>query len=327
VSRICLGCMSYGSSKWGPWVLDEEASLPLIKKAYDLGINFFDTADVYSSGESEKVLGKAIKQFAFQRSKIVVATKVFAAFVEGKPELSLFGKNAEEFGLINQGGLSRKHIFDSVDGSLHRLGLDYIDLYQIHRFDYKTPVEETMEALNDLVRSGKVRYIGASSMFAWQFQKMNNVAKQHGWAQFVTMQNFYNLLYREEEREMIPYSLDANIGLIPWSPLARGKLARRIADQKSTVRAASDRMQVPLSQADEQIITRVWEVADKLKVTGSQVALAWLWTKPAVSSPILGISSEDHLNDLVSALDLKLTPEDIKYLEEPYAPKQIAGHQ
>jgi len=333
VSKICLGCMSYGSSKWQPWVLEEEPSLEVIKKAYDSGVNFFDTADVYSAGESERVLGVAIKKFGFPRSKIVVATKVHGTFQEGKPELFavLYGKSpkeVEEHGLINQGGLSRKHIFDAVDASLRRLQLDYIDLYQIHRFDYNTPVEETMEALNDVVRSGRVRYIGASSMHAWQFQKMNNVAKERGWAQFVTMQNLYNVLYREEEREMIPYCLDAGVGMIPWSPLARGVLGRR-PGADHTERSKTDKFQAfkQLSELDQQIVNRVWEVADKHKVTGSQVAVAWVLSKPVVSSPILGISNEDHLKDLIGALDVKLADEDVKYLEELYAPKKIVGFQ
>jgi len=329
VSKICLGCMSYGTKKWQPWVLEEEESLQLIKKAYDQGINFFDTADVYSSGESERIFGKAIKQFNFQRTKIVVATKVFFNFIDGEPERNFFGKNAEEFGLINQGGLSRKHIFEAVEGSLKRLQLDYIDLYQIHRFDPQTPVEETMRALNDLVLLGKVRYIGASSMWAWQFQKMQNVAKQHGWAQFVTMQNLYNLIYREEEREMIPYSLDANVGLIPWGPIAAGRLARppSVTEEKQTERAAADTVYPPLTDVDKTIINRVHEVAKKLNATASQVSVAWLLTKPVVSAPILGISSEERLIDLIGALEVKLSPEDIKYLEEPYVPKPVRGHQ
>jgi len=325
VSKICLGCMSYGSSKWQPWITEEAPALEMIKKAYDVGINFFDTANVYSSGLSEEILGRAIKKFDFQRSKIVVATKVYFNFEEGKPELNLIGKNAEEFGLINQGGLSRKHIFDAVGASLRRLQLDYIDLYQIHRFDPNTPIEETMEALNDLVRSGKVRFIGASSMYAWQFQKMNNYAKSRGWAQFVTMQNLYNLLYREEEREMIPYCLDGNVGLIPWSPLARGTLSHR--PDETTLRSTTDRFALKATtDADTEIVKRLWEVADKHKASGSQVALAWLWTKPVVSSPIIGISKETHLLDLIGAFDLKLTADELKYLEEPYAPKPIVGH-
>jgi len=270
-------------------------------------------------------LGKAIKKYNFQRSKIVVATKLFSNFIEGKPEESFWGKNAEDSGLINQGGLSRKHIFDQVESSLRRLQLDYIDLYQIHRFDPNTPVEETMEALHDLVRSGKVRYIGASSMWAWQFAKLNTAAKLHGWTTFVTMQNFYNLMYREEEREVIPYSLDAGIGLIPWSPLNRGILGRRVTDAP-TVRAENDRFKVPLTDADTAILNRTWELADKYKVTGPQIAFAWLLTKPAVSAPIFGFSKEEHMHDLIRGLDVKLTPEDIKYLEEPYQPRKVVGH-
>jgi len=325
VSKICLGCMSYGSSKWQPWVLEEEPSLAMIKKAYDVGINFFDTANVYSSGVSEEILGKAIKKFNFSRSKIVVATKVFAAYIEGKPEVRLFGQNPEDHGLINENGLSRKHIFDQIEASLRRLQLDYIDLYQIHRFDPNTPVEETMEALHDLVKSGKVRYIGASSMYAWQFQKMQNVAKLHGWTQFVTMQNLYNLIYREEEREMIPYCLDTKVGLIPWSPLAGGKLARRPNDE-STTRAAIIKTMYKSAENDNKIVERVWEIADKHKVNAVQIALAWIWSKSAVSSPILGISKVEHLEEHVAALKIKLTPEDIKSLEELYEPRSIYGH-
>jgi len=306
--------------------LDEEPSLELIKKAYDLGVNFFDTADVYSSGVSEKILGKAIKKYNFQRSKIVVATKVFFNFDEEKLDEVFYGKNAEDYGLINQGGLSRKHIFDAVDASLRRLQLDYIDLYQIHRFDPNTPVEETMEALNDLVRSGKVRYIGASSMWAWQFQKLNNVAKSHGWTTFVTMQNLYNLMHREEEREMIPYSLDAGVKLIPWSPLSQGKLSRRF-DAEPTLRFETNPNKIPFTEADKQIINRTWELADKYKVTGSQIAFAWLLTKPVVSAPIFGLSKEEHLHDLIRGFDVTLTAEDIKYLEEPYVPVKIFGYQ
>jgi len=320
--------MSYGSPKWQSWVLGEEESLVVIKKAYDSGINFFDTANVYSAGISERILGNAIKKFQFPRSKIVVATKVFGTFIEDDPTQNFFGKDPIEYGLINQGGLSRKHIFDAVEASLKRLQLDYIDLYQIHRFDPETPVEETMEALNDLVRSGKVRFIGASSMWTWQFQKMNAVAKQHGWAQFVTMQNCYNLLYREEEREMNSYCLDAGVGLIPWSPLSRGWLARRPDATKTTTRSQTDRFAgQDIPAVDQAIITRVWEVADKHKATGSQVAMAWLFSKAVMTAPIVGISNEGHLKDLVDGLSLKLTEEDIKYLEELYQPKAIFGHK
>ncbi|RUP44056.1 hypothetical protein BC936DRAFT_150009, partial [Jimgerdemannia flammicorona] len=327
VSKICLGCMSYGSKKWASWVEEEEKGLELIKKAYDAGINFFDTADIYSAGESERILGRAIKKFNLPREKIVIATKVFAFVHPTDPGFKSFGTSREELesthGFVNQQGLSRKHIFDAVDASLQRLGVDYIDLYQIHRFDSDTPVEETMEALHDIVKSGKVRYIGeywASSMWTWQFAKMQHVAEKRGWTKFVSQQNHYNLLYREEEREMNPYCADTGVGLIPWSPLAGGRLS---AKNRTTERS---KVQGQLSPDDEQILDRVVEIAQRKGVTPTQVALAWLFTKPVVSSPIVGIGKEEYLVDAVRAIEVKLSPEDIKLLEEPYKPKAITGH-
>ncbi|KAF9976508.1 hypothetical protein BGZ73_008448 [Actinomortierella ambigua] len=324
VSRFGLGCMTFGDAGWNGWAKGEEESLDLIKMAYDAGINFFDTADIYSNGKSEEILGKAIKKFNMDRHRIVVATKVFAALLPGNTPAPMGGVEAwrSDPTLVNKQGLSRKHIFEAVDASLKRLGLDYIDLYQIHRFDEYTPIEETMEALNDLVRSGKVRYIGASSMNAWKFQKANYIAEQRGWAKFVSMQNLYNLLYREEEREVIPYSLDAGIGGLPWSPLAMGKLAGR--------NRATDRTQAEpwlgtpaVRDAGEDIVDRVIELADKRGIKPAQVALAWLLAKPYVTAPIVGINKEEHLKDAVGALSVKLTEEEIKYLEEPYVPKAL----
>lgn len=325
VSRICLGCMSFGDNRWSPYVCGEEESLPLIKKAYDAGINFFDTANVYSHGASEVVLGKAIKKYNLPRGKIVVATKVFFLCAEGDPAIASFGKSQDwieqDAGYVNGNGLSRKHIFDSVEASLRRLQLDYIDLLQIHRFDPNTPVEETMEALNDLVKMGKVRYIGASSMWAWQFAKMNFVAEKNGWTKFVTMQNHYSLLHREEEREMHPYCLDGKIGTLPWSPLAGGMLAGK---DRGTERSKMR----PGYTAEESIITdRVAELAEKKGVPAAQLALAWVLSKEIVSSPIVGIRKDSHLEDAIRSLEVKLSEEDVKYLEEPYKPRTPVGHQ
>ena len=311
-SRICLGTMTYGSSRWREWVLDEEASRPLIRQALEAGINFFDTADMYSLGASEEVLGRALKDFAPSRDKLVIATKVFYPLGDDP----------------NQRGLSRKHIMHAIDDSLHRLGVDYIDLYQIHRFDAETPIEETLEALDAVVRSGKARYLGASSMFAWQFAKMLYAAEANGWTRFATMQNHYNLLYREEEREMIPLCLDEGIGVLPWSPLARGLLAGRGKDE--TVRAKTDTYGQRLygEQAGEQdarIIARVGEVAAQRGLTPAQVALAWLLQKPGVIAPIVGASKSRHLADAFAALEIELSASDIALLEEPYEPRAVAG--
>jgi 1-deoxyxylulose-5-phosphate synthase len=314
VSRICLGMMTYGTSEWRPWVLDEAASRPFIKKALDLGINFFDTADMYSLGESEIVLGKALKDFKVSRDTTVVATKVF------------FPMTKEP----NMGGLSRKHIMQAIDASLARLGLDYVDLYQIHRFDPDTPIEETLEALHDVVKAGKALYIGASSMFAWQFTKMLYTADLMGFTRFITMQNHYNLIYREEEREMVPLCEEEGIGLLPWSPLARGFLAgtRRKQDYGDTVRARTDDYAQKLyyQDADFTVVDRVTEIAQRKGVSNAQVALAWLLHQPAVTAPIVGASKLEQLEDAVKAVDVTLTDEDLNALEQPYQPHPVLGH-
>ncbi|KAG0227784.1 hypothetical protein BGW41_003681 [Actinomortierella wolfii] len=323
VSRFCLGFMSYGDPEWNGWAKGEEESLELIKKAYDAGFNFFDTANVYSNGKSEEILGKAIKKFNMDRERIVVATKVYLPVLPGSTPVRPPHVNLQDPTLVNKFGLSRKHIFEAVEASLKRLGLDYIDLYQIHRFDKDTPIEETMEALNDLVRSGKVRYIGASSMRAWEFQKANHIAEKNGWAKFISMQNHYTLLYREEEREMIPYSVDAGIGGIPWSPLALGKLAGK--SRGATQRSEKDVYQgmYVINDPEATIISRVEEIAEKRGASSAQIALAWLLTKPFVTAPIVGIGKEEHLYDTIGALSIKLTEEECKYLEEPYVAKPL----
>ncbi len=313
VSRICLGTMTYGSTQWRDWVLDEETSRPFIQRALELGINFFDTADVYSLGESERIVGRALKDYA-KRHEIILATKVFNPMSDD----------------VNDRGLSRKHIMDAIDASLQRLGTDYVDLYQIHRFDPETPVEETMEALHDVVKAGKARYIGASSMYAWQFAKMQHAADTHGWTRFVSMQNHYNLVYREEEREMIPLCIDQGIGLIPWSPLARGFLAGNRTQDKGgeTTRSRSDNFAHSMyyKDSDFAIVDRVTALAGRLGCKPAQVALAWMLHKPYITSPIIGASKPPHLDDLVGALAIQLTPEDIAALEEPYEPHPILGH-
>ncbi|KAK4511305.1 chaperonin-containing T-complex alpha subunit Cct1 [Mucor velutinosus] len=322
VSRLCLGCMSFGSSKWSPWVKDEEESIKFIEESYKLGINFFDTADTYSNGESERVLGKALKKIGAPRSRVVVATKVNFPVQDDVSVFDLFAGKAPEF--VNRVGLSRKHIMDAVDASLKRLDLEYIDLYIIHRFDPETPIEETMEALNDVVCSGKVRYIGASSMATWQFQKMNHIAERNGWAQFVSMQNLYNLVYREEEREMVPYVQDAKIGMTPWSPLNAGSLAgkkRDITERSRSVFTADNWHPSSLQESNNVIMDRIGELANKYQATYSQIAMAWHLAKPYVSSPIIGVSKMEQLYDLVGCLKIKLTNEEVKYLEEPYTPR------
>jgi 1-deoxyxylulose-5-phosphate synthase len=314
VSRICLGTMTYGSKKWREWVLEEEESRPFIQRALEAGINFYDTADVYSLGVSEEILGRALKDFGPSRDKVVIATKVFSPMGDDP----------------NQRGLSRKHIMSAIDDSLRRLGTDYVDLYQIHRFDPTTPVEETMEALNDVVRAGKALYIGASSMYAWQFQKMLHVSDQRGYARFVTMQNHYNLVYREEEREMNPLCRAEGIGLIPWSPLARGFLAgnRSRQDKGETIRAKTDAFAHDLYYRDSDftVVDRITEIAKKRGVNNAQIALAWILSKPEVSSPIIGASKMSHLEDGIKALEIRLDAEEIKALEEPYEPHPILGH-
>jgi aryl-alcohol dehydrogenase (NADP+) len=305
--------MTYGTTNWREWVLSEDASRPFFKQALDAGINFFDTADVYSIGVSEEVTGRALRDMA-KRDQIIIATKVCNPVGDGP----------------NDRGLSRKHILDSIDASLRRLGTDYIDLYQIHRWDKETPIEETMEALNDIVRAGKARYIGASSMYAWQFAKAQSTAAAHGWSRFVTMQNHYNLVYREEEREMNPLCRDQGVGLIPWSPLARGFLAgNRTRDHKGeTTRSGSDPFadQLYYRDSDFQIVERVVELANKRGVKPTQVALAWMLTKPEVSAPIIGASKPHHLPEAVGALEVKLTADEIRYLEELYQPHPVLGH-
>jgi len=313
VSRLCLGCMTYGTSKWRPWVLDEEAARPFIKRALERGINFFDTADMYSLGASEEVLGRALKDFA-KRHEIVIATKVYNKMGEAP----------------NDRGLSRKHIFDSIDGSLRRLGVDHVDLYQTHRWDYETPIEETLEALDDVVRAGKARYVGASSMYAWQFSSALHASERHGWARFVSMQNHYNLVYREEEREMIPLCRAEGVGLIPWSPLARGFLAgNRTRDKSgSTVRARTDDFARDLYyQADDfAVAERLQDVAREHSRKPTQIALAWILSRAGMTAPIIGASKMEHLDDAVAALDVKLSEEDAKKLEEPYRPHPVLGH-
>lgn len=314
VSRICLGMMTYGTSAWRDWVLDEDASRPFVQRALELGINFFDTADVYSLGVSEEVTGRALRDFA-KRDEVVIATKVYNPMSDD----------------VNDRGLSRKHIVAGIDNSLRRLGTDYVDLYQIHRFDRETPIEETMEALHDVVKAGKTRYIGASSMYAWQFAKAQHTADQHGWTRFVSMQNHYNLIYREEEREMIPYCLDQGIGLIPWSPLARGFLtgSRSREEWGETTRAKSDDFAHRMYYTDDDftVVDRAGEVAGRLGVTQAQVALAWMLHKPGITAPIIGASKMPHLEEAVAALEIELTGDDIAYLEEPYKPHPVLGHQ
>ena len=314
VSRLCLGMMSYGSKQWRDWVLNEEDAKPFVRRALDAGVNFFDTADVYSLGESEKVTGNLLKFFGVRRENVIVATKV----------------NGQMSDDINAKGLSRKHILDSIDKSLKRLQMDYVDLYQIHRWDYETPIEETMEALNDVVRAGKARYIGASSMFAWQFSKAQHTAQSHGWSRFVSMQNHYNLVYREEEREMMPLCQDQGVGLIPWSPMARGFFAknRKPGGGGETARANSDPFanQLYFREEDFTVADRANEIADARGVSGSQIALAWILSKPYVNSPIIGATKMDHLEQAIAALDIKLSEEEVKRLEEPYKPHPILGH-
>lgn len=318
VSRLCLGCMTYGKSKTpgsishNEWTLDEPESRPFLQRALELGINFFDTADGYSGGVSEEILGRAIADFS-QRDEVVIATKVYAPMGKGP----------------NNMGLSRKHIMDSIDGSLRRLNTDYVDLYQIHRWDYTTPIEETMETLNDLVRAGKVRYIGASSMHAWQFSKAQHVAERNGWSKFVSMQPQYNLIYREEEREMFPLCKDQGIGVIPWSPLARGFLAGNRAKQGGgeTARSKNDKLGSTMyyQPEDFDVVDRLHEVANARGTPAMEVALAWVLANPVVTAPIIGASKPHHLEDAIKALAVKLTSEEIAQLEQPYKPHKVLG--
>jgi 1-deoxyxylulose-5-phosphate synthase len=314
VSRICLGTMTYGSKKWREWVLEEQESRPFIQRALELGINFFDTADMYSVGASEEVVGRALKDLGPGRDRVVLATKVFNPMGEDP----------------NQKGLSRKHILHAIDDSLRRLQMDYVDLYQIHRFDYETPIEETMEALHDVVKAGKALYIGASSMYTWQFVQMQHVADQNGWTRFVTMQNHYNLMYREEEREMMPYCRAEGIGLIPWSPLARGFLAGGRSKQEPgpTIRARTDEyaQMMYYQDSDFEVVNRVSEIAQKRRVNNAQIALAWVLQQPGVTAPIIGASKMQHLEDAVKAAELKLSQEELDALAEPYKPHPVLGH-
>ncbi len=311
VSRICLGCMSFGDSAAGnhAWTLDEATSRPFIRAALDAGINFFDTANVYSAGTSEEIVGRALADFA-DRDEVVIATKVHGPMRRGP----------------NSAGLSRKAIMTEIDASLRRLGTDYVDLYQIHRFDRRTSIEETMEALHDVVKSGKARYIGASSMYAWQFSKAQYTAERHGWTKFVSMQNHYNLLNREEEREMMPLCVDQGVGVIPWSPLARGKLTREW--DATTDRSETDEFGKTLydtSASDRVIVERVAEIAAERGLPRAQVALAWSLSKSFVTAPIVGATKPNHITDAVAALDVHLSPEEIGRLEEPYTPHSVAG--
>jgi len=346
VSRICLGMMTYGPKTWRKWVVTEEDCQPILDRAWELGITFYDTADMYSLGESERILGRFIKKLEqkhnVKRSEVVIATKLYHPLDPNEPT-----------GKKNDRGLSRKHIFDSIEGSLKRLGMDYVDLYQIHRFDKDTPVEETMEALHDLVKMGKVRYLGASSMYTWQFAKLQHAAELRGFTKFVSMQNHYNLVYREEEREMNPFCVDSGVGLIPWSPLARGFLAgnRSASDKPSaaasapaaspaaaastevkaspaTARAKEDAFafQLYYEPQDFLIVERVKEIAKSKNKTPAQISLAWILQRPNVNAPIVGASRLQQLEELVDALSIQLSPEEINTLEEPYKAKKIAGH-
>jgi len=310
VSKLCLGAMSYGTPTARAWILTEEEGRPIIRRALELGINFFDTANMYSGGESERVLGRALRDYA-RRDEVVVATKVFYPMGEGP----------------NQRGLSRKHLLDAIDASLERLGMDYIDIYQVHRWDNETPLEETLETLNDIVRSGKARYIGASSMYAWQFQKALMTSERHGWARYISMQNHYNLVYREEEREMLPLCRAEGIGILPWSPLARGFLTRpRNAD--ATTRVGSDAFAHELyyTENDYQVVDAVARVAQERGVAQAQVALSWLLHQPGVTSPIIGATKMSHLEQAVEAVALKLSPEECAILEAAYQPHRVLGH-
>ncbi|RJG42864.1 aldo/keto reductase [Mesorhizobium sp. DCY119] len=313
VSRLALGCMTFGSPDWAPWVLDEAGSRPIIDKAVELGINFFDMADMYSLGAGEEVVGRVLA--GQPRHKLVLATKLYNP-MSNDP---------------NDRGLSRKHIFEAVDGSLKRLGTDYIDLYQLHRFDYETPLEETLDALDDVVRIGKVRYLGASSMHAWQFMKALGMQRANGWAPFVSMQPHYNLMYREEEREMLPLCRSEGVGVIPWSPLARGRLAGRTGDAASSPRAQTDKTAGALydrsREQDEAVIAAVRKVAERHGRPPAQIAYAWVASRPGITAPIVGISKLHQFDDAIAALEVKLSEEDVAAMEAPYQPKSVAGHQ
>jgi 1-deoxyxylulose-5-phosphate synthase len=314
VSRICLGMMSFGNAAVRPWALDESQAEPIVRRAVEGGVTFFDTADVYSVGISEEITGRLLGKLFPHRDDYVLATKVHGAMGEGP----------------NDRGLSRKHILAGIDNSLRRLGTDYVDLYQIHRFDPETPIEETMQALHDVVRAGKARYIGASSMYAWQFASMQHTAEKHGWTKFVAMQDHYNLVYREEEREMIPYCLATGVGVIPWSPLARGLLAgnRGRGGEKRTVRANNDQFGDTLYTDDDfAVVEAVNDVATDKGVKPAQVALAWMLGRPGITAPIVGATKIEHLEDALDAVDLTLSDKDVERIESPYQPHPIRGHQ
>jgi aryl-alcohol dehydrogenase-like predicted oxidoreductase len=314
ISPLCLGCMTFGVPERGdhPWTLPEQQSRPLIRKAIEMGINFFDTANAYSDGTSEEIVGQALKDYT-RRDEVVIATKVFFPMSKGP----------------NGGGLSRKAIFTAIDASLRRLGTDYVDLYQIHRWDPTTPIEETLEALHDVVKAGKARYLGASSMYAWQFAKALHLARENGWTPFVSMQNFYNLLYREEEREMLPLCADERIAVLPWSPLARGRLARPWDAETPRIQTDTygNRLFAGSTESDRKVVERVGAIATARGVPRAQVALAWVLQKSVVTAPIVGASKPQHLDDALAALTLDLTDSETAQLEAPYAPHTVAGHQ
>jgi aryl-alcohol dehydrogenase (NADP+) len=314
VSRLCLGMMTYGSKRWRDWVLEENEARPFVKRALDAGINFFDTADIYSFGASEQLTGNLLRELGVRRDNVLVATKVFNPM------------SAD----VNDRGLSRKHILQAIDASLGRLRMDYVDLYQIHRWDYNTPVEETMEALHDVVKAGKARYIGASSMFAWQLMKAQYAAERHGWTRFVSMQDHLNLIYREEEREMIPCCVDQGLAIIPWSPMARGFFSgdRRSGNGRETSRGRTDAyaQEMYYRPEDFTIADRVQQLAKQRGVSGSQVALAWVLNKSYVTAPIIGASKLEHLEQAIAALDIKLSEAEVKALEEPYQVHPVLGH-
>ncbi|MBK1794086.1 aldo/keto reductase [Devosia sp. WQ 349] len=310
ISKLGMGCMTFGSPTWAPWVLDEERSRPILEKAVDLGINFFDLADMYSLGASEEVVGRVLKNVP--RHKLVYGSKLYNPMS----------------GDVNDRGLSRKHIFDSIDGTLKRLNTDYLDLYSLHRFDYETPLEETLDALNDVVRQGKVRYLGASSMHAWQFMKAIGMQRANGWAQFVCMQNHYNLIYREEEREMLPLCMSEGIGITPWSPLARGRLAAR--PEPDSTRSQTDKTASALydrtKETDDAVVAAVRNVAERHGRPAAQIAYAYVARRPGITAPIVGISKLHQFDDAIASLEVKLTAEDIAEMEAPYEPKRVAGH-
>ncbi|EXJ81823.1 alcohol dehydrogenase [Capronia coronata CBS 617.96] len=328
VSKVILGAMSYGSSQWQEWVLNEDEALPLLEYAYKAGIRTWDTADVYSHGKSEEIIGKAIKKYNIPRERLVILSKCYFGVTPDTPDKPISASAINDGDMLNQIGLSRKHILDAVDKSVARLGT-YIDVLQIHRLDRSTPREEIMRALNDVVESGKVRYIGASSMAAWEFQELQNIADRHGWHKFVSMQNYYNLLYREEENEMIPYCNHTGVGLVPWSPVARGALARPWTSRDSLREKTDNFLQLLVrsrdDKVDEEIIGRVEKVAKKLGKSMAQIAIAWCLSKKDVC-PIVGLNKKERIDEAVEAVKIKLSEEDIKYLEEPYQPKKRQGY-